>query len=66
VNGATTTPCHDELDRAASTQSLTAKTEVELFLFPIFWLESYKCGPGIILLRTKSDEMKANQINTTS
>jgi hypothetical protein len=66
VNGATTAFGHDELGRAASTQSLTAKTEVELFLFPIFWLESYKCGAGIILLRTKSDEMKANRINTSS
>ena len=66
MNGATTTPCHDELDRAVSTQSLTAKTEVVLFLFPIFWLESYKCGAGIILLRTKSDEMKANRINSSS
>jgi len=66
VNGATTAFGHDELGRAVSTQSLTAKTDVGLFLFPICWLAAYLCVAGIKLVRTKSDEMKANRINTSS
>jgi len=41
VNGATTAFGHDELGGAVSTQPLTAKTDVLLFLFPIRWLAPY-------------------------
>jgi len=46
VNGATTAFGHDELGRAVSTQSLTAKTDVVLFLFPICWLAPYLIRGG--------------------